>query len=206
MNNMLSVSTKVLSNAKKLEQEKVKRVKEYRAQITKKISMANKRLRRLEKAGLTDSPAYQRLIKDGEPQFSIKGKDYRQVQQEEVRLNRYLDSLTSTVRGTTKHLKTMAKNIGIKYDNMKQLQEDAKIFFELDSKAKQYLRNVEDMGSAIGYQAVWKEVNTVMIDFKHKLDGSRADVEEMLKAVTDALKEHDKPKFISDDEEWFTLE
>lgn len=203
---MLSVNTKVLSNAKKLEQEKVKRVQEYRAQITKKISMANKRLRRLEKAGLTDSPAYQRLVKDGKPQFSIKGKDYRQVQQEEVKLNRYLDSLTSTVTGTTKHLKTMAKNVGIKYDNMKQLQADAKIFFELDSKAKQYLRNVEDMGSAIGYQAVWKEVNTVMTDFKHKLDGSRADVEEMLKAVTDALMEHDKPKFISDDEDWFTLE
>ena len=53
-------------------------VKENRKKISRLVSLANKRLKRLENAGLDDSPAYQKWVEAGAVKFSVKGKDHNE--------------------------------------------------------------------------------------------------------------------------------
>ena len=134
--------------------------KQYRKEASKVISMANKRLVRLEKSNLTDSPAYAKLVDSkGNPKFSVKGLDHNQLQSEMSKVKKFVQAKTSTVRGINTTLKEMANNTGIKYKNLKDLRSKASSFFTLASKVEQYLRNVEDVASAIGYQKIWEAIN-----------------------------------------------
>ena len=134
--------------------------KQYRREASKVISMANKRISRLEKSNLTDSPAYAKLVDSkGNPKFSVKGLDHNQLQSEMSKVKKFVQAKTSTVRGINTTLKEMASNTGIKYKNLKELRSKASSFFNLASKVEQYLRNVEDVASAIGYQKIWEAIN-----------------------------------------------
>ena len=84
-----------------------------RAEVSKLVAKANKRVARLERNNLEDSPAYQKLVNDGDVRFSVRGKDHNQLQKEVSRLNKFLESETSTVRGINRVLKDMARNTGI---------------------------------------------------------------------------------------------
>lgn len=187
--------------------EQVKRIRKFRAEATKKVSLANKRIARLEKAGLTESPAYKRLMQEG-GKFGIKGKTYREVQSEVKRLDRFIESTTSTVRGTTKVLKDMAKNTGQSYKNLTELKEKSAKFFELASKTEQYLRNVHDAGSAIGYQKIWEQINTYIKAANADLADGKLDVDQMIEAVSNALMQFEEPVNINiqgSSSEWFLL-
>ena len=171
--------------------EKEQRIKEFRREASKLASIANKRVERLEKNNLTSTPAYKRYIEGG--RFGVKGKDYNQVQKELSRLKSFLDSETSTIRGANKTLKEMAKNTGIQYSNLTELRDKAGKFFELASKVEQYLRNVEDMASAIGYQKIWEAINQYTDSAKIDLAQADTDIDGMISAVTRALTEFEKP-------------
>jgi len=191
--------------------EKRKRIRKFRKDASRRVSMANKRLVRLEKNKLTDTPAYKNLVGDdgNKPRFSIRGKDYNGVQKEVARMNRFLNAQTSTVRGASKVLKEMAKNTGIKYKNLKELKSKAKQFFELASKVEQYLRTVDDMASAIGYQKIWEAVNEYVKDSNREIEGAQKSIEQMTFEITEAIKEAKKKEYIiSGDNEvtgWFRL-
>lgn len=172
--------------------DKVKRLQYMRKEANRLASMANKRVRRLEQNNLTDAPAYQQYIASG-GKFSVRGKDYNQLQQEISRLQSFLSSETSTVRGYNNVLKEMAKNTGIKYKNLADLKEKASNFFELHSKVEQYLRQVEDMASAIGYQKIWETINQYVKSNKVNLASDRLNIDDMVKQLTDAIKAHDEP-------------
>lgn len=178
--------------------EKQKRIKEYRKEATRMMSMANKRLRRLEKNGLTDSPAYQGVLRDGKPQFSVKGKDYNELQREVARMTRFINANTSTVRGVNSTLKDMAKNTGIKYKNLKELRAKSKQFFELASKVEQYLRTVNDMASAIGYQKIWQAINKYTEDISKSIDVSEMDIDSAIGEIVKALDEYDEEYKVTD--------
>ena len=191
--------------------EKEKRIRKFRKDASRRVSMANKRLVRLERNKLTDTPAYKNLVGDdgNKPRFSIRGKDYNGVQKEVARMNRFLNAQTSTVRGASKVLKEMAKNTGIKYKNLKELKSKAKQFFELASKVEQYLRTVDDMASAIGYQKIWEAVNEYVKASDRELEGAQKSIEQMTFEITEAIKEAKKKEYIiSGDNEvtgWFRL-
>lgn len=172
---------------------KHERIREYRREASRLASKANKRIERLERNNLTDSPAYQRYIKDGGQRFGVRGKTYNEVQQEVARLNRFLNAETSTVRGTINVLKEMASNTGIKYENLEDLKSKASKFFELASKVEQYLRNVEDAASAIGYQKIWEIINTYVETEKIDLESGSASIDDMIQQVSNALLEYDTP-------------
>lgn len=173
-------------------ENKVERLKYMRNEANRLASMANKRVRRLEKNNLTDAPAYQQYIASG-GKFSVRGKDYNQLQQEISRLHSFLNSQTSTVRGYNNVLKEMANNTGIKYKNLADLKEKASNFFELQSKVEQYLRTVDDMASAIGYQKIWETINVYVRDNKINLGSDKLNIEQMTEKLTEALKAHDEP-------------
>lgn len=160
----------------------------YRKEVSRLASIANKRVKRLENNDLTDSPAYQKLVENGVPKFGVRGKSWNEVQKEFSRLNRFLNSETSTIRGINNNLKTMASNTGIKYKNMVDLKSKASKFFELSSKVEQYLRTVEDMASAIGYHKIWEVINEYVKDEKINLSESDKSIDEMVSMVTQLIK------------------
>lgn len=193
----------VLETSKDVPQEK--RVKEFRAEASRKASLANKRIQRLEKAGLKESPAYKRWLRDGGEKFGVKGKTYREVQSEVKRLNRFIEAQTSTVRGTHNVLKEMAKNTGQKYKNLEELKQKSAKFFELASKTEQYLRNIHDAGSAIGYQKIWEQINTYIKESNADLADSKLNLDQMIESVSNALMQFDEPVKDSYGGEWFLL-
>lgn len=133
---------------------------EYAKEVSRKVSIANKRLKRLEQKGLTTTPAYRQWLnyKDGQ-NFSVAGKDYNELQKENARLNQFLNGDTSTIRGTNKWLKNIATNTGIKYERIGELQKASSQFFELASKVEQYLRTTQGSATAIGYKRIWQVIN-----------------------------------------------
>lgn len=195
--NILSIlNSKILSKEAK--------IIAYRKEASRLVSLANKRVKRLESNGLKDSPAYKKYLETG-GKFSVRGKTYNQLQSEVSRLRNFIDSETSTVRGVTNTLKEMANNTGIKYRNLEDLRSKAPKFFELASKVEQYLRTVEDMASAIGYQKIWEQINQYVKDEKIVLDDSETSIDSMVEAITDALKEYDNPITITGVGGWYTL-
>lgn len=183
--------------------EKREAIRAYRKEASRLVSAANKRVSRLESNNLKDSPAYKTYIESG-GKFGIQGKSYNEVQAEVSRLRKFLDSETSTVRGANRTLKEMAENTGIRYKNLDELKDKSAKFFELSSKVEQYLRSVEDMASAIGYQKIWQAVNEYVKQEQQTLDGSVDDVDEMVERISKALAEYEGEVNI-DGANWYML-
>lgn len=174
--------------------------KEFRKEVTKIVSVANKRVARLEKSKLTDSPAYRKLEENGGVRFSVKGKSHNELQREVARMKKFVESETSTVRGLNNSLKKMAGATGVKYKNLKDLQSKAKGFFELSSKVEQYLRNVNDMASAIGYQKIWTAVNQYVKTEKIDLADSNNNIDELSKILSELLADYQTGKLVEKDQ------
>ena len=183
---------------------KAKKIIADRKEASRLASLANKRAQRLEANGLQDSPAYQMYLKTG-GKFGVKGKTHNELQQEVSRLKRFIDMNTSTVKGVTTTLKEMAANTGISYANMKELKQKSAKFFELASKVEQYLRTVEDMASAIGYQKIWETINQYVKSGEIDLSSADGDIDGMVKAVTDAIKQYETPINNRTTGKWFKL-
>lgn len=157
--------------------------KEYRAEVTKLVSLANKRISRLEQSELKGSPAYVKMLESGEARFSVKGKTHNELQREFSRLRKFITAETSTIKGINTVLRDMAKNTGIKHSSIKDLRQKADKFFELSSKVEQYLRSVEDMASAIGYQKIWEVINQYTESEKLDLSGAETDIEQLSELI-----------------------
>ena len=134
--------------------------KVLRKEVSRMTSMANKRIKRLESNELTELPAYKSWYDNGHIKFSVKGKDYNQLQSEFWRLKRFLDDKTSTVRQANKFLQEMASNTGIKYNGLADLKSKSKQFFDLAEKIKQYYQSANQSAIALDYQKIWQQINT----------------------------------------------
>ena len=174
--------TKAVSNT--ISKENVKDVKK---ELSKLASMANKRIQRLEKAGLTDSPAYKKWVEEGSLKFGVKGKNHNQLQRELSRLKTFITSETSTIKGVNNVLKEMASNTGISYKNLTELRSKASKFFELASKVEQYIRSVDDIASAMGYQKIWQAINSYTKDAKINLGNAETDIDSLVDKVSELL-------------------
>lgn len=82
------------------------------AQVTSILSSAaNKRIARIEKAGVT-SPAVANVRKhDGK--FSVKGKNTNQLRSEFARAKTFMSNATSSVRGAKASARQIEKNLGL---------------------------------------------------------------------------------------------
>lgn len=194
-------------------EDKETRIKNYRKEASRLAAIANKRIARLEQNGLENTPAYQGYLKSGGGKFSVKGKDHNELQKEVARINKLIKAQTSTVRGTNQYLKGIAKDTGVKYKNLKELQVKADEFFKLSSMIEQYLTTVEDIASAIGYQKIWESINVYVKDNKINLAETNLSIEEMTETIAKAIAEYESPEYArtnpTDDGEtfgaWFTL-
>lgn len=134
--------------------------RKYRQEASRLVSMANKRLKRLEQQDLTMSPAYKKFIDEGGQKFGIRGKSKEEVKAEVARLNNFLKQTTSTVKGTKKYLTNIAREIGItKFNSYQSLNMQLKSFFEVSERVMEYLKNSKEVSVSINYKKIWEEVN-----------------------------------------------
>ena len=173
--------------------KKADKVRAERKEASRLVSLANKRLRRLEEKGYTNSPAYRAT----NGYFSIRGKSQTEVQAIMREMDKFINATTSTIRGTNAYAKEIAANTGVKYDNLKQLQKMIPKFFELSSKVEQYLRTVEDMASAIDYNQIWEQVNVYVQENRIDLSQAEGDIDGMIKHVADALKQYETTETVN---------
>lgn len=188
--------------------EKMERIKAYRKEASRLASLANKRIKRLEEKGLQDSPAYKGFLERGKERFSVKGKDHNELQKEVARMRGFINANTSTIRGVNNYLKEIASNTGMEYKNLEELHNKAPKFFELASKVEQYLRTVEDMASAIGYQKIWESINEYVQTNKIDLNDSKTSIDDMIANIGNALATYDSVEFDIDNnpsQNWFKL-
>lgn len=166
-----------------------KRIKSLKAEISRKASMANKRIKRLEKNKLTNTPAYRKYVNSGGHKFSVAGKDYNELQKELARVDSFVNAKTSTVRGTNKVLKDIASNSNIKYENMDDLYNRVDGFFDVADKVEQYMKATNDAGAAIGYQKIWQAINEYTEKEHDILLESAEEVEDIIPTLVELTKE-----------------
>lgn len=162
--------------------------RKLRAEARRLVSMANKRLKRLEEQNLINSPAYQKWVEDGAQKFGIRGKSMEEVKQEIARMEDFLRMQTSTVRGAKKYFKNVANEVGIKkYEDFTDLQRKLNTFFETTAKIKEYLYNMKEVGVAIGYQKIWEVVSDYVEEVGDELELTEETVAEMSKKLVESV-------------------
>lgn len=175
--------------------------KELRAEVSRMASMANKRLNRLENNNLTMLPAYQAWEQNGSIRFSVKGKDYNQLQAEFWRLKNFLDDRTSTVREANAFLREMAENTGIQYHGLEDLKNKSARFFELAEKIREYNQAIGQAAQALDYQKIWQQINTTVqqdvIDLSEAVSS-----DEQLERFLDFMND---VQLVEDDKEGYSL-
>lgn len=179
----------VYANITKDNEAKQTALQVLKAEVSRKASMANKRLVRLESNNLTHLPAYQQWVDyRGGVKFSVKGKDYNDLQKELARVNNFINAKTSLVRQANAYLREIASMTGITYSKVSELPTLTRGFFELASKIEQYLRNVEGSASAIGYQKIWEVINKYVKDENSELLTGVADMESAIPIISEMLQ------------------
>lgn len=178
----------VTTNRADVERDNKEREKRFRQEVSRKASMANKRLKRLEKNGLTDMPAYRNWYDyKGGVKFSVKGKSHNELVAEMARLDHFINAKTSTVRGANSTLKEIASNINISYKRIGELNTKLKGFFELYSKTEQYLHNSLQIANSIGSDMVMNTISNYVKDNQIGLDEAVNDYEDMIQDISNLL-------------------
>jgi len=180
MGNGITVSIKVNDLTKSSEYMALKR------EVSRLASMANKRLARLEAHGFEDSPAYSKWVEQGGEKFSVKGKDYNELQKELARVRQFTQAKTSTIRGAQQVLNKIAESTGANLSG-ENLWAQASNFFKIANMVEQYIRTTENVASAIGYQKIWEAVNQYTKENEIDLQNIADDSEEMVKNIAGIL-------------------
>lgn len=168
------------------------------AKIKKEIELmankVNRKMARLEKNNLTDTPTYQKFLeitdgktRNGKFSKSVSGKSYNELQQQLARMKQIDNAKTSTVRGVKQVLKDLASVTKMKYKSVHEIYAKSKNFFQLASKIEQYLRNVNNIGSAISYQQIWTAINKYVEQQKIDLKDSDIDIDNLTEKVSELL-------------------
>lgn len=171
---------------------------DLKRKVVREAKKANDRLKRLEKKGYTNTPAYLSWKKSGAKKFSASHKKtYNDMQSEYWRIQRFLDDKTSTVRGTNSFLKEIADNTGIKYKKMDDLHKYSSDFFDIADEIKKYYKKEGKDSSALDYQRIWRQITTYVkmnkIDIK-STDNEIIieDIKKNLSAINSKIDEEDK--------------
>lgn len=182
---------KVITNAKVTRHKDPlikERERKYKAEVSRKASMANKRLKRLEKNDLTNLPAYKNWLDyKGGVKFSVKGKSHNELVAEMARLDHFINAKTSTVRGANATLKQIASNTNISYKRVGELNAKLSKFFDLYSKVEQYLQNSLQIANAVGSDTVMQVVSDYVRDQEQTIKAGMNDYKDMVESISKVL-------------------
>lgn len=166
--------------------------KKLSAELNKKISKANHRVDRMNKAGW-NSPAMETARKTGGRFHNSRTMTYREMQKENKRVENFLNSKTSTKTGTKKSVNKLLKATGLdkkyKTNDVMKNKNTLDKYFKVYKKLREYDR-VKGVGRS--YQASMNAVTTVF----ESLDGGAilnmtgpTKVDDVLDAVIKSLEE-----------------
>lgn len=166
--------------------------KRLSAELNKKISKANHRVDRMNKAGW-NSPAMETARKTGGRFHNSRSMTYKEMQKENKRVENFLNSKTSTKRGTKKSVNKLLKATGLdkkyKTNDVMKNKKTLDKYFRVYNKMREYDR-VKGIGRS--YQASMNAVTTVF----ESLDGGAkltmtgpTTVDSILDAVIKSLDE-----------------
>ena len=182
---------KVISNVKVTRHKDPllkERERKYKAEVSRKASLANKRLKRLEKNDLTNLPAYRNWLDyKGGVKFSVKGKSHNELVAEMARLDRFINGKTSTVRGANATLKQIASSTNISYKRVGELNSKLSKFFDLYSKVEQYLQNSLQIANAVGSDTVMQVVSDYVKDQEQTIKAGMNDYKDMVESISKVL-------------------
>lgn len=156
---------------------------QLQAQVNTLAKEANARLDELERNEM-ESPAYSQWVKDGQVRFGVQGKTYQQVQSEYWRTKNFLDAKTSTVQGAQSVLEQISRNTGYYGESGKLTQDEARQFFNLADKLKNYYEMTGQSAKALDYQLIWEQVNIAIQNGVRVTD----DVETSVRAIEEIAK------------------
>lgn len=163
--------------------------KSKRASIARQVSryaqMANKRMERLESNNLQMVSAFREWERQGEPHYSVKGKDYNELQSEFWKIKKVLDDTTSTVRGANNYLKKMANQMGFKDMSLSQVKDNVTGYWKVFNKVQQYLSTIEGEGYNIGSPRIQEMITNYVKTSKRDLNT----VEELNNALSSVIQE-----------------
>lgn len=169
------------------------------------VSAANKRLRRMEKSGVSDySPAYRGRVKKGEDlarRFSVRGKSYKEIQDEFIKAKQFLfERKTSTIAGALEVKSDLEKRLGRAFTS----KEEANAYWD---KVKELeARGVLNEGYTSGQ--LQRDVASMLdeeLDFDQMLERIREQSSESYRRFKDNLlesEEDENPLDIEEDEEY----
>lgn len=152
------------------------------------VSSANKRIRRIESAG-AESPSL-REVRESGGVFSVKSKNYNELQKEFARARRFFKSKTSTVAGAkryTKKFEEFTKGLN---------EEQKKDFFNVLSKLRQTDRAT--------YESHYKEFVEKNRELTKNSSLDSDDVYNILKKKLDAYYEEEQEDAPNDISTFFT--
>lgn len=165
------------------------------------VSKANKRYRRLEKKGW-QTGALKKAKETGGQFHNKRGMSNREKAKEYQRVSNFLNSKTSTVRGSRKVIKNMLNRTGLEdilditpdkiYESGDGTTNTVNKFFDIASMVDEYLEN--NRGVKVSSDEIWRSVHdTYLSDYED--DFSDADADELVantvrKLHDDYLKSH----------------
>lgn len=178
----------VNSNRDELKRQNEERDRKFKQEISRKASMANKRLQRLEKNDLTNLPAYRNWLDyRGGVKFSVKGKSHNELVAEMARLDHFINAKTSTVRGANATLKQIADTTNLSYKRVGELNSKLSGFFELYNKTQDYLESSMQIANSIGSDTVMDTISNYVNDNEVDLEDAGGDYEDMIESITELL-------------------
>lgn len=158
--------------------------KDFRKEVSRLASMANKRIKRLAESDFSSSPAYQKWKKEGGKFFSIRGKSQADVWKEYYRVTDFINSKTSSITGTKKVLSNMNEYTGMKLDSVQDVQAVASEFFSLYTKVAEYIK-VKGMGAIYDSNQVYKQI--ILSVEELETDLINADMSGLLDYIVDRI-------------------
>lgn len=159
--------------------------KDFRKEVSRLNSMANKRLRRLEGSDFKNSPAYRKWLKEGGEYFSIRGKTQQDVWKEYYRVSDFLDSKTSSITGTKEVLKNINEYTGMNLETYDEIINASEDFFRVAKRVSEYL-GLKGMGALYDSGQIYNSINLVTQDLNIAL--TNMNVDEITRYITEELE------------------
>lgn len=190
--------------------------KDLRALTTRLVSAANKRLARLDKAGINYTPALHSLYTQGKRRFSVTGKHLNKLRMEFANVRNFLNDKTSSVQGYKKFAKKFSDLFGLDYQKtLNKHTKEGKQFagiqeviellkeydpaFALKSPSEQIraaLRYIADNGN---------DVDAAIASIKAKME-AKAEEDAAAQEAMDDVSTNDLGAWMPNGSEWTDIE
>lgn len=158
-----------------------------RREISRLADKANKRLDRLARNGLEDTPAFKAWQENGAIRFGVKGKNTFELQQEFFRIVNFLNARTSLIKEVQGYYKEISSNIGLTGD-FTTLKAQIPRFFKLTEAVEKRLNAMGKAAQALDYNAIWRATNQAIATDKTLLN----DLDNIDEKIDRVLEEFEK--------------